>query len=346
MQAVPGMRRLAAAMIVPAALVAVSRIARRQPYRWPGRVVVITGGSRGLGLVLARALTARGARVALLARDEAELARAKASLSPTASAITVPCDVRDAHQARAAIGVVLDTWGRLDVLVNNAGVIVSAPFVETNDDDFRALLDVHLWGTLHMSRAALPHLTHPGARIVNISSIGGRLPVPHLSAYCASKFAQAGLSSVMAEELRASPVRVVTVYPGLMRTGSHLNAQFKGDLRAEFAVFTAAGTLPGVSMGAERAAPIIVRATERGRAEVVLPFLVRRVAMVAGLMPRATLRVLAALNRLLPAGDARRASLSRVRGLDIGLTAVGAGGGRLGRACRRPQQRARGPAFD
>ena len=110
------------------------------------------------------------------------------------------------------------------MLVNNAGVIVSAPFVETNDDDFRALLDVHLWGTLHMSRAALPHLTRPGARIVNVASIGGRLPVPHLSAYCASKFAQAGLSSVMAEELRASPVRVVTVYPGLMRTGSHLNA--------------------------------------------------------------------------------------------------------------------------
>jgi NAD(P)-dependent dehydrogenase (short-subunit alcohol dehydrogenase family) len=313
------MRRLAAAMIVPAALFAVSRIARRQPYRWPGRVVVITGGSRGLGLVLARELSARGARVALLARDEAELARAKATLPPTASAITVPCDVRDAHQALAAIGVVVDTWGRLDVLVNNAGVIVSAPFVETNDDDFRALLDVHLWGTLHMTRAALPHLTRPGARIVNVASIGGRLPVPHLSAYCASKFAQAGLSSVMAAELRASPVRVVTVYPGLMRTGSHLNAQFKGDLRAEFAVFTAAGTLPVVSMGAERAARIIVRATERGRAEVVLPFLVRRVAMVAGLMPRATLRVLAAVNRLLPAGDPRRARLSRVRGLDIGL---------------------------
>ena len=138
MQVVPGMRRLAAAVIVPAALVAVSRIAGRQPYRWPGRVVVITGGSRGLGLVLARELSARGARVALLARDEAELARAKASLPPTASAITVPCDVRDAHQALAAIGVVVDTWGRLDVLINNAGVIVSAPFVETNDDDFRA----------------------------------------------------------------------------------------------------------------------------------------------------------------------------------------------------------------
>ncbi len=258
----------------------------------------------------------------LLARDAAELARAKVSFPQSAPVLTVPCDVRDPHATRAAVEEIVAAWGRLDVLVNNAGVIVSAPFVETNDDDFRALLDVHLWGTLHMSRAALPHLMRRrGARIVNIASIGGRIPVPHLSAYCASKFAQAGLSSVMAQELRASGVRVVTVYPGLMRTGSHLNAQFKGELRTEFAVFAAAGTTPGVSMGAERAARTIVRATGRGRSEVVLPFAVRQLAKLAAIVPSATHRVFAAVNGWLPRGDATRLDLSRVRGLDIGLPA-------------------------
>ena len=260
-------RATAAALILPALAFGLVRVFRpRSAYRWVGRVVAVTGGSRGLGLVLARAFSARGARVVLIARDAAELARAKGTFPPTAPVLTVPCDVRDPHATRAAVEEIVAAWGRLDVLVNNAGVIVSAPFVETNDDDFRALLDVHLWGTLHMSRAALPHLTRrQGARIVNIASIGGKIPVPHLSAYCASKFAQAGLSSVMAEELRGSGVRVVTVYPGLMRTGSHLNAQFKGELRTEFAVFAAAGTTPGVSMGAERAARTIVRGTELGR---------------------------------------------------------------------------------
>ncbi len=316
--------RVAAALLVP--LLAAAVVSRRRPaphrlFRWAGRVVAITGGSRGLGLVLARELAARNARVALIARDEAELARARAAV-PDGRVLTVPCDVRDPRQAQAAVDHIVAEWGRLDVLINNAGVIVSAPFVETNDDDFRDLLDVHFWGTLHMSRAALPHLGRSGAgRLVNITSIGARVPVPHLAAYCASKFAQAGLSGVMAEELRGSGVRVVTVYPGLMRTGSHLNAVFKGDLAAEFAWFSAAATLPGLSMGAERAARAILRGVARGRADVVVPFTTRQLARVAVLAPRLTLRALAAVNRLLPTGDRRRAALTRVRGADIGLAA-------------------------
>ena len=170
------------------------------------------------------------------------------------------------------------TWGRLDVLVNDAGVIVSAPFIETNDDDFRDLLDVHLWGTLHMSsRGAAASHRPTGRAIVNIASMP-KLPVPHLSAYCTSKFAQAGLSSVMAEELRGTGVRVVTVYPGLMRTGSHVNARFKGDLRVEFALFATAASLPGISMGAERAARTIIRAVERGKRRGGAALVIRQVA--------------------------------------------------------------------
>jgi NAD(P)-dependent dehydrogenase (short-subunit alcohol dehydrogenase family) len=234
----------------------------------------------------------------------------------------VPADVRDQHQARAAVETVVDRWARIDVLVNDAGVIVSAPFDETTDDDFRELLDVHFWGTLHMSRAALPYLRRrAGARLVTVASIAGKIGVPHLSAYCASKFAQAGLSAAMAAELRSAGVRVITVFPGFIRTGSHINAQFKGRLRKEFATFALAGTLPGLSMGGERAARTIVAAIERGRAEVVLPLIVRQIARAAALAPQAAYRAMTMAARLLPKGNPRDAGLSRVRGQDIGLPA-------------------------
>jgi NAD(P)-dependent dehydrogenase (short-subunit alcohol dehydrogenase family) len=296
---------------------------RRTPrYDFRQRVVAITGGSRGLGLALARALADEGARVALLARDAAELARAKAAMPPTAAVLTVECDVRDPRQARQAMAVIDAAWGGLDILVNNAGVILSAPLTETTDDDVAAMMDVHLWGTWHMSRAALPLLTRRrDPRIVNIVSIGGKVGVPHLSAYCASKFAQAGLSAAMAEELRGRGVRVVTVFPGLMRTGSHVNARFKGDLRPEYANFAMAATLPGLSMGVERAARAIVRAIRRGQAEAVLPFTVRQAARAAALAPNAVVTAFGSINEWLPAGHSRRAGVAAVRGADIGLPA-------------------------
>jgi NAD(P)-dependent dehydrogenase (short-subunit alcohol dehydrogenase family) len=296
---------------------------RRAPrYDFRQRVVAITGGSRGLGLALARVLADEGARVALLARDAAELARAKADLPPTAAVLTVECDVRDPRQARQAMVAIDAAWGGLDILINNAGVILSAPLSETTDADVEALMDVHLWGTWHMSRAALPLLTRRrDPRIVNIVSIGGKVGVPHLSAYCASKFAQAGLSAAMAEELRGRGVRVVTVFPGLMRTGSHVNARFKGELRPEYANFAMAATLPGVSMGVERAARAIVRAIRRGQAEAVVPFTVRQAARAAALAPNAVVTALAGINEWLPAGQSRRAGVAAVRGADIGLPA-------------------------
>lgn len=334
----PALLCLAAAPAIAVLALSSRPRARR---RFDGRVVVVTGGSRGLGLVLARAFNAEGARVALLARDAAELERARRTLPDPAAGMTVVCDVRVEPQCRGAIEAVTAAWGGIDVLVNNAGVIVSAPFAETNEQDFRALLDVHLWGTLHMSRAALPSLTRRrGARIVNITSIGAKVAVPHLSAYCASKFAQAGLSSVMGAELRRSGVAVVTVYPGLMRTGSHVNAQFKGDLTTEYAAFAMAATLPGVSMGAERAARQILDATARGRADVVLPFVVRQVARAAALAPRLTYAALGVVNRCLPAPRPSRAPLSRVRGQDIGLPAPLRAAAVLGeRAADRNNQR-------
>jgi short-subunit dehydrogenase len=146
------------------------------------------------------------------------------------------------------------------------------------------------------------------ARVVNICSIGGKIAVPHLAVYCASKFAQGGLSAVLAEELRGRGVTVSTVYPGLMRTGSHLNARFRGDLQREFAAFALASGLPGVSMGAERAARLILAGVRRGRAEIVVPFTVRQIARLAAMAPNLVSTVMGWVNRALPDGSEEQRS--------------------------------------
>ena len=178
-----GWPHVAASIAAGAAAVGVVSLLRsRAEYDFAGKTVLITGGSRGLGLVLARALLARGAGVGLMARKPAELAQAVESLGPEARALGVAGDVRVPESCAQVVDEVVSRFGRLDVLVNNAGVILAAPLSRTSIDDFQALMDVHFWGTIHMTSAALPHLlARPGARIANICSIGAKVPVPHLS---------------------------------------------------------------------------------------------------------------------------------------------------------------------
>ena len=239
--------------------------------------------------------------VALMARDASELARARQTIPSGSFVQLLAGDVTVPSQVEQAVNTLVRQTGRIDVVINNAGQILSAPFDDTTDADFRAMLDVHLWGTLNVTRAALPHLArHGDARVINICSIGSRIPVPHLSAYCASKFAQAGLSGVMAEELRDKGVHVTTVLPGLMRTGSHVQAWFKGNHAQEFALFSLVGSLPGTSMSAERAARTILDAAARRRMEVVLPFTVRQIARAVSLFPNYSQRAMSAVNHFLP----------------------------------------------
>jgi NAD(P)-dependent dehydrogenase (short-subunit alcohol dehydrogenase family) len=320
-------REWSAALLATAAAVGVVAgvLSRRPRYSFAGRVALITGGSRGLGLVLARQLVREGATVMLMARDRAELARAAATISRADRVLVAQGDVRVPEDCQRVVADILAQCGRLDVLVNNAGVIVSAPFARTGNDDFQALMDVHFWGTLHMTRAALPHLRRQaGARLVNITSIGAKIPVPHLSAYCASKFAQGALSAILAEELRPQGVTVCTVYPGLMRTGSHLNARFRGDVPKEFAAFTLASGLPVVSMGAERAASLILSAVRRGQREAIVPFTVRQAARLAALAPSTTVAMLGLVNRALPGGSGgpRVEPMAPVRGEEVPLNPV------------------------
>ena len=294
---------MAVAAIV-AGLAVASRYRRR--YSFENKVVVITGGSRGLGLVLARQLASGGAMLGLIARDALDLARARRTIDSRSLVQLLPTDVTDPAQVEHAFSTVVRRFGRVDAVINNAGQILSAPFDDTTDEDFRALLDVHFWGTLHVSRAAAPYLSrHGDGRIINICSIGSRIPVPHLSAYCVSKFAQAGLSAVMAEELRDKGIRVTTVMPGLMRTGSHIQAWFKGDRPSEFALFSLIGGAPLTSMSAERAARMILSAAARGKADVVIPFSVRQAAKLAALMPNLAIAGLSAVNAMIPGARTR-----------------------------------------
>jgi NAD(P)-dependent dehydrogenase (short-subunit alcohol dehydrogenase family) len=305
-----------------AAAVGFALTSRRPRYDFENKVVLITGGSRGLGLVLARQLAGRGALIGLLARDALELARARRTIPSQSLVQLLPGDVTQPSQVEQAVKTLVQRFGRIDVVINNAGQILSAPFDDTTDADFKALLDVHLWGTLHVTRATLPFLEREGGRIINICSIGGRIPVPHLSAYCASKFAQVGLSEVMAEELRAKGIRVTTILPGLMRTGSHRQAWFKGHHAGEYGMFSLIGGLPITSMGAERAARLILRAAAHGDAEAIIPFAVRQIAKAASMLPNTAIGVMAAANRVLPGPGSKFPMQGRQVGLRPAVAAA------------------------
>ena len=270
------------------AVVAARALRRRNRMDFKDRTVVITGGSRGLGLVLAR--------------DRAELERAEQKIaSRGAQVLAVPCDTRDRRQAQGAIKRVVDHYGRIDVLVNNAGVIQVGPVEHMSIKDFEDAMAVHMWGPLYTMLATIPHMRRQGGgRIVNIASIGGKIAVPHLLPYAVSKFALVGLSDGMRAELAKDGIRVTTVCPGLMRTGSPPNALFKGRHRDEFAWFVLGDSLPLVSIGARRAARQIFTACRYGDPHLTITTQARVAVALSALFPGLTARVLEVSNRVLP----------------------------------------------
>jgi NAD(P)-dependent dehydrogenase (short-subunit alcohol dehydrogenase family) len=292
---------LAGAGICVAATTAV-RWSRRFDFR--GKVVLITGGSRGLGLVLARQFAAEGARIAIAARDAEELARAADDLaSRGAEVATVSCDVGSQENVARMVGEVVHRMGGVDVLVNNAGTIAVGPMETMTVADYEEAMRVHFWGPLYTTLAAIPYLRQRGGgRIVNISSIGGKISLPHLVPYSASKFALTGLSEGLRAELQKDNIYVTTVCPGLMRTGSPRNAFFKGRHRQEYAWFHLSDALPGSSMSAVRAGRQIVNACRYGRAEIILSVQAKAAATLYALFPGLSTQLAGLVNRyVLPA---------------------------------------------
>ncbi|PYR54550.1 MAG: ketoacyl reductase [Acidobacteria bacterium] len=286
-----------------AALIGVRLARARRRISFAGRVVVITGGSRGLGLVMARMFADEGARVCLLARDINELDRARIDLEARgASVLALRCDVRRRADVRAAVDTIVDQWRAIDVLVNNAGVIQVGPFEHMTHEDFDNAMATHFWGPLHLILEAIPIMRGRGfGRIVNISSVGGRIAVPHLGPYCASKFALVGLSDAARTELDKYGIRVTTVCPGLMRTGSPPNAHVKGNHEAEYAWFAISDSLPGLTTSAQSAARQILDACRHGDPELTITLQARLAAIANAAVPAAVARAMMLVTRLLPA---------------------------------------------
>jgi len=275
------------------------RQARR--FDLSGRVVMITGGSRGLGLALARRFLRRGSKVALLARDVETLERARQLLAGKGTVFVCPCDVRDPKQVQQAITDVRQEFGEIDVLVNNAGTISVGPLETMRVDDYQEALNIYFWGPFYVTQAVLPSMRQRKAgRVVNISSIGGKIAVPHLLPYCAGKFALSGWSEGLRAEVAKDNICVTTVYPGLMRTGSPRNAEFKGKHRAEYTWFTLSDAMPGLSINVDRAARQIVAACEYGKAELIVSLPAKIAIKAHALFPGMSSLALRATNQLLP----------------------------------------------
>jgi NAD(P)-dependent dehydrogenase (short-subunit alcohol dehydrogenase family) len=288
----------------------------RHGIEFRDRVVVISGGSRGLGLVVARRLAAEGARIVLLARDQDELDRAQAQLPAGTEAMTIRCDVRRRADVSAAMSQVLDKWAAVDVLINNAGVIQVGPLEHMTHEDFENAMATHFWGPLHLMFELVPAMRRRSfGRIVNIASIGGRLAVPHLAPYSASKFALVGLSDAVRTELSQYGVRVTTVSPGLMRTGSPLNADIKGQHEAEYAWFAIADSTPGLSVSAEAAARQIIEACRFGDPELTIGLPAKMAVMASQAAPGIIAGLMALVNGWLPGPGGREGDRHR-RGRD------------------------------
>ncbi len=296
-----GLATAAGAAATAAVVRAVVRGRRR--YDFANKAVLVMGGSRGLGLAIARQFADAGARVAICGRDADTLARARRDLARHAAAdvMALQCDVTDPDQVNETVDAVAARFGGLNVLVNNAAVIQVGPAQEMTPDDYDLAMRTIFWSALHATRAALPHLRRQGGgRIANVASIGGKIAVPHLLPYSAAKFALVGLGEGLRAELLGENVYLTTVCPGLIRTGSPPHADFKGRADQEYAWFSASDVMPGQSASAEAVAAKLLDAVRHGDAEVSLPLAATLPILLHGIAPGVTAELMAVFNRFLP----------------------------------------------
>jgi short-subunit dehydrogenase len=309
----------------------VARLARPK-LDLTGKVVLITGGSRGLGLSLAFELGNLGSRLALCARDAQELEQARRRLAERGiAAATFPCDISEETEIEPLVARVLDRFGRIDVLINNAGQISVAPLERLQHSDFEQAMNIMFWAPVNLTLAVLPQMKQQrSGHIVDITSVGGRVSIPHLLPYCCAKFAFVAFSKGLSAELDAHRIRVLTVVPGLMRTGSYLNAKFKGSAEREFAWFSLLGNLPGFSVAASYASHCIVKALQRNRRTCTISLAAKTLISAEALLPETTQTILATVSRYLlpaPGGETQPVSgkmlVSRLNAFFQALTSLG-----------------------
>lgn len=268
-----------------------------------GEVALVTGGSRGLGFLITEQLLEEGCRVAICARNGDDLVRARERLERESGreVMTWTCDVSERRAVEAMIAAVEERLGPLDLVVNNASVIDVAPLEALTVEDFRRAIDIDFMGTVHTTLAALPGMRARGkGRIANITSIGGKVAVPHLLPYDAAKFAAVGFSEGLRAELARDGISVTTVVPGLMRTGSPVRVRYRGRPAEEYVWFALGDLLPLTAMSAERAARRIVLAIRRREADVVLSWQAKLLRAIHDVAPASSTRLLGLIARMLP----------------------------------------------
>ncbi|WP_420147147.1 SDR family NAD(P)-dependent oxidoreductase [Spirosoma sp.] len=282
-------------------------LSQKRKINFSGKTVIITGGSRGLGLEMARILAQEGANLGICARNEDELEQARAELQQYGVAVyTQACDITDKNQVEHFVENVRQTIGPVDVLINNAGVIIVTPYEHATEDDFRESMDTNFWAGFHMINAVLPQMlarekrSTGRGRIVNIASFGGKVAVPHLLTYSTSKFAMVGYSEGLRAELQKDGVYVTTICPGLIRTGSPRNAIFKGQNEKEYAAFKISGSLPFFTIDSTECAREIIDVCRYGEAERVITLPAKVGAVLQGAAPNLVSELMAIVNETLP----------------------------------------------
>jgi short-subunit dehydrogenase len=240
---------------------------------WKNSVALVTGASSGIGLAVARAVAARGGQVALVARSRETLERVARDLGP-GRAESFPLDVTD-HAGLAALpGRVVERFGRLDLLVNNAGVNYRGELLERTAAEIVAILDTNLVAPILLARAALDHLGRGGA-VVNIASLAGKVPLPDEATYSASKSGLRAFSRALAVEVAERGIHVASVNPGPVDTG------FFADL----------STVPDIVFSqpmssAEQIADAVIRAVDTRAVEIDVPAMSGKLATMGYLSPR------------------------------------------------------------
>jgi NAD(P)-dependent dehydrogenase (short-subunit alcohol dehydrogenase family) len=279
------------------------RALRRSPQTpLRGRVAVVCGGSRGLGRALARELLREGASVAICGRDAHSLEATREWLQSSGGAVFAEvCDLRSEEQTLELFRDVERELGPVDIVVANAAEILVAPIETLSPADFDSAMR-EIFGTA--TRAALTPLPgmqeRGGGTIALIISIGGKVGVPHLAPYSAAKFAQAGFAEALRAEVAKDGVRVLSVFPGLMRTGSHSHALFRGKPERELGWFGAGAVTPLLAIDAERAARRVVRAIIDGDERLTLTPAARLATALHDWMPGVWSLLSALAGSLLP----------------------------------------------
>jgi uncharacterized protein len=258
---------------------------------WQGKVVLVTGGSSGLGRAIAAAFAARRARVIIAARGAGALDRAAADFQRQGhDVVAIPADVTSQESVDELVSQTFDRCGRLDVLVNNAGRSMRRAVLDTTPEDFTSMLDLNLVGVVRMTRAAVPHLLRERGSVVNIGSLAGKSATRYMGAYPASKFALSAYSQQLRLELGPQGLHVLLVCPGPIardETRDALAQRERGDAHE----LPASARQPGAGvrisvLHPEDLAERIVRACERRQPELIVPGRARLLFALAALSPR------------------------------------------------------------